>query len=92
MERSEIDAERAVAVTQRTAEIRHSLLARISYKSRLIAAVQPKIGYRLIRIIDAVEFAGLSFRALRLRRFGVGARDRRARRTEQGLRSDRAAR
>jgi GR25 family glycosyltransferase involved in LPS biosynthesis len=73
IEPSEIANERADAVMQQTSIMRHSLLARISYKTRLIAAVQPKIGYRLIRIIDVVELAGMYLRGLRLRRSSLRA-------------------
>ena len=48
--------------------MRHSLLARMSYKVRLIAAVHPRIGYRLIKIADAIELLGMQLRALRFRR------------------------
>ncbi len=51
-----------------TSAMRHSLLARLSYKMRLIAAVQPRIGYRLITIVDVFELAGMHLRGFRLRR------------------------
>jgi hypothetical protein len=67
MEPSEIHDARDIAVSQRKSEMRHSLLARLGYKVRLIAAVQPRIGYRLITIVDVIEFAGMYLRSVRLR-------------------------
>lgn len=67
MEPSEIHAARDVAVSQRQSVMRHSLLARLGYKVRLIAAVQPKIGYRLIKVIDIIELIGMYLRAAQIR-------------------------
>ena len=71
MEPSEIFTARADAISQQRSVMRHPLLARLGYKSRLIAAVQPKIGYRLIKIVDVLELAGMHLRARRFRRRAV---------------------
>ena len=68
IEPSEMEPARTQAVAKQRAEMRHSLLARLSYKMRLVAAVQPRIGYRLITIVDVFELAGMYLRGFRLRR------------------------
>ena len=68
IEPSGIDPTRAAAVSQQTSAMRHSLLARISYKTRLVAAIHPGVGYRLIKIVDVVELLEMNVRAFRFRR------------------------
>ena len=68
IEPSGIDPKRAAAVSKQTSAMRHSLLARISYKTRLVAAIHPGIGYRLIKIVDVIELLEMNLRAFRFRR------------------------
>ena len=68
IEPSGIDLKRSAAASKQTSAIRHSLLARISYKTRLIAAIHPGVGYRLIKIVDVIELVEMNIRALRFRR------------------------
>jgi GR25 family glycosyltransferase involved in LPS biosynthesis len=67
IEPSEIAAARLDAVAEQSSEMRHSLMARLGYKARLIAAVYPRYGYRLIRVVDLFELASLALRRLRFR-------------------------
>jgi glycosyl transferase family 25 len=73
IEPSEIDVARADAIGSQVGKMQHSFLARLGYKARLIAAEQPRIGWRLVKIADVLELVSLTFRGFRLRRAAARA-------------------